>query len=189
MLRPFLAVIYTAFALGANPAVADSAVLAGLREGDMRKLAVHARPVEVPQTAFFDPGGKTHRLADWQGRHVLVNFWATWCAPCRHEMPSLDRLEAEFGGPDFAVVTIATGRRNALPAIEKFFADAGVSHLPILLDPRSALAREMGVLALPVSVLIAPDGREMGRLTGDADWHAEAARKLVATLIGAQPAQ
>jgi hypothetical protein len=97
-------------------------------------------------------------------------------------MPALEALETSLGGPDFAVVTVATGR-NALPAIEKFFAETGVTRLPVLLDAKSGLARDMGVLGLPVSVLLDREGREVGRLTGEADWNAPEARALLAALI------
>jgi thiol-disulfide isomerase/thioredoxin len=126
--------------------------------------------------------GTEHRLSDWQGRVVVLNFWATWCAPCRVEMPMLDALQAEFGGPDFAVVPVATGR-NAPEGIQRFYAEAGIRDLPVFLDPRQALAREMAVLGLPVTVILNRDGQEVGRLTGEADWHSDSARAIVAELI------
>lgn len=185
MMRLVLATIYTALALGANPALVSPAfadpALEALRVGDMRKLVVHPAPLAVPDTAFSDPAGGTHSLADWRGKVVLVNFWATWCAPCRKEMPALDALQGDLGGPDFEVVTIATGR-NALPAIERFFAEAGVTRLPVLLDPKSTVARGMGVLGLPVTVLIDREGQEVARLTGEADWNAAEARAVIAAL-------
>lgn len=179
-----LAVIYTAFALGANPAAADPAAWSALREGDMRKLSFHAEPRPASQAVFFDPAGGEHRLGDWAGRHVVLNFWATWCPPCRKEMPALDALEAGFGGNGFAVVTVATGR-NSVPGIEKFFAEAGVQNLPVLLDPRSALAREMGVVGLPVTVILNPEGQEIARMTGEADWNSASAHAIVQALTGA----
>lgn len=180
-----LLAVYTSLGPGANPAVAegarDYAAVEPLRDGSMRKL-IFADPRELPDAAFTDAAGGEHRLADWQGRWLVVNFWATWCAPCRKEMPGLDALQAEFGGERFAVLTIATGR-NPLPAVQRFFAETGVSHLPQLLDPTSALAREMGVLGLPVTVLIDPEGREVARLIGDADWSGDSARSIVAALL------
>ncbi|MDO9526295.1 MAG: TlpA disulfide reductase family protein [Gemmobacter sp.] len=180
-MRLLLSVIYTALALGANPGLADPDLMA-LREGDMRKLVVHSEPKAVSAVAFQDPAGGKHHLSDWQGRVVLVNFWATWCAPCRAEMPSLDALEAGLGGADFAVVPVATGR-NSVAGIERFFAEVGVGRLPVLLDAKSALAREMGVRGLPVTVILDREGREVGRLTGEADWNGPEARALIAALI------
>jgi len=111
-----------------------------------------------------------------------VNFWATWCVPCREEMPALDALQGEFGGERFQVVTIATGR-NELAAIDRFYKGAGIQHLPVLLDPRQAVARDMGVLGLPSSVLLGPDGNEIARLIGDAEWYSPSARAIVAALL------
>ena len=177
-------VLYTALILGANAAAADTAALEALRQGSLQKL-VFRDPVAVPDVVFTDPAGAEHRLSDWAGSYVLVNFWATWCAPCRQEMPGLDALQAEFGGKGFEVVPIATGK-NALPGIRRFYAETGVTHLPVLLDPRQALARAMGVLALPVSVLLDPEGREIARLIGDADWSGASARAIVAALLAGQ---
>jgi len=185
MRRVLLAVLYTALSLGANPQgaqAADPAALADLREGSMQKLVLHDTPKAVSDVTFAALDGTEHRLSDWQGRVVVLNFWATWCAPCRVEMPMLDALQAEFGGPDFAVVPVATGR-NAPEGIQRFYAEAGIRDLPVFLDPRQALAREMAVLGLPVTVILNRDGQEVGRLTGEADWHSDSARAIVAELI------
>jgi len=180
MLR-FLAVVYTALSLGANPAVAEPAWAAVL-EGDMRKLVVHDSPRAVSQATFTDAGGRQVTLADWRGKVVIVNFWATWCPPCRKEMPSLDALRGEFGGPRFDVVAVATGR-NALPAIERLYAEIGIRDLPVWLDARSPLARESAVLGLPATLVIDAQGREIARMVGEADWHGPAARALVRELL------
>lgn len=179
-----LAILYTALCLAANAAIAaDVATLEALREGDMRKLRFHETATEVPATVFTDPDGGEHRLSDWRGRHVLLNFWATWCAPCRKEMPMLDALQSEFGGDAFEVVTVATGR-NSVPGIRRFFEETGVENLPILLDPKQELAREMAVLGLPITVLIDPEGREIARLIGDAEWDSDSAKAIIASLLG-----
>lgn len=181
------AILYTALALGANAAMASDAgpsiaSLEALRDGDMVKLRFLKEPATVPDTAFVDAAGAEHRLSDWQGKYVLVNFWATWCAPCRAEMPSLDRLQAELGGDGFEVVTIATGR-NPLPAIEKFFAEEGITHLPVLRDPRQELARDMAVMGLPISLILDPEGREIARLIGDAHWDGDSAKAIISALM------
>ncbi|MGB5557150.1 MAG: TlpA disulfide reductase family protein [Paracoccaceae bacterium] len=181
-MRWFLsAVLYTALVFGANTAFADRAALEALRDGSMKKL-VFSDPTEVSQVTFTDPEGGEHRLADWQGKVVLVNFWATWCAPCRKEMPMLEALQVEFGGDDFEVVTIATGR-NLLPAITRFFDEVGVTQLPILLDPKQELARDMAVLGLPITVILNREGQEIARLRGDAEWDSESAKAIVAALV------
>ncbi|MGV6811905.1 MAG: TlpA disulfide reductase family protein [Brevirhabdus sp.] len=176
------AAVYTAIALGANAGFAgDRAALEDLRDGSMKKLAFHSQPKAPVGVAFGDLEGGTHTLADFNGKYVLVNFWATWCAPCRKEMPGLNALQAEFAGDDFEVVTIATGR-NSPSGIRKFFEDAGVDQLPTYTDPKQKLARQMSVLALPISVLLDREGREIARLQGDAEWDSESARAIIAAL-------
>jgi thiol-disulfide isomerase/thioredoxin len=176
------ALLYTAAVLGANGAAADTAALEALRTGDMQKLVFHAEPVAAGTVAFTDADGAEHRLADWEGKVVLLNFWATWCAPCRKEMPMLDALQTEFGGDDFAVVTVATGR-NSVAGIRRFFEEVEVANLPILLDPGQDLAREMGVFGLPITVILDRGGREIARLRGEADWQSDSAKAIVAALV------
>ncbi|MFN3846261.1 MAG: TlpA family protein disulfide reductase [Paracoccaceae bacterium] len=176
MLRKSLAVLYTALALGANPVLAD---VATLRDGDMKKLALHADPVLLADVTLSNAVDTPVSLADYKGKWVVLNFWATWCAPCRHEMPSLDRLQAAM--PDIAVVPVATGR-NAVPAIQKFYAEAGVSHLPIVRDPKSELSRSASVMALPVTLILNPEGQEVARLIGDADWDSFSAKAILTAL-------
>jgi thiol-disulfide isomerase/thioredoxin len=166
MRKMMLAVLYTAFACGANAGSLD-----GLLVDDMKKLAL-VEPVAIPEAVLLDGAEAEHTLAEYQGKWVVLNFWATWCAPCRAEMPSLDRLQVAM--PDIAVVPVATGR-NAVAQIEKFYTEAGVVNLPVLRDPKSELARGMGVLGLPVTVILDPQGREVARLIGDAEWDSPAA--------------
>jgi thiol-disulfide isomerase/thioredoxin len=181
IMRLFLsAVLYTALALGANPGRA--ADLNALRLGDMEKLILSSDAPPLPDVAFTGEDGSERRLADYSGKVILVNFWATWCAPCREEMPALQALQDSLGGNDFAVVTIATGRA-APAAIDRFFAEAGVTTLPRHTDPRMELSRAAGVLGLPVTILVGRDGREIGRLLGGADWTAPEAQALIAAAI------
>lgn len=179
-MRKLLVVLYTSLMLGANPVAAD---VAALRDGDMKKLALHEAPVAVPEAVLLDATDGEHSLADYKGKWVVLNFWATWCAPCRREMPSLDRLQAAM--PEIAVVPVATGR-NAIPGIERFFAEAEVKGLPILRDPTSELARGMGVMGLPVTVILNPEGQEVARLIGDAEWDTDSAKAVLAALVAGQ---
>lgn len=179
MLRSLL--LYTALVLGANTATAKDVDWEALSVGEMSKLAPAEEAPALPDTTFTDPDGKEYSFADYEGKVILVNFWATWCAPCREEMPSLDALQSEFGGDDFEVVTIATGR-NPPEKIDKFFEETGVENLPVLLDPKQKLARDMGVVGLPVSVIIDREGNEIARLIGDADWASDEAKEVIRQL-------
>ena len=170
-----MAVAYTAWAFGANAAPLD-----GLLVGDMKKLAVHATPIAVPDAVLLDAGDAEQSLTKYNGQWVVLNFWATWCAPCRHEMPSLDRLQAAM--PGLRVVPVATGR-NGVEQIVKFNTEAGIKNLGVLRDPKSRLAAQMGVLGLPVTVIINPDGMEVARLIGDAEWDSPAAQAVLTAFM------
>jgi len=178
-----LAFVYTALVTGANPVAAAGADILSLRDGDMKKLIVHETPIATSDAAFDleDDGGKGS-LADYRGKYVLLNFWATWCAPCRKEMPQLEALQKEFGGDMFQVLTIATGR-NSPEGITRFFAEAGIDSLPRHQDPKQALASQMGVFGLPITVIMDPEGREVARLRGDADWSSESAKAIIKALV------
>lgn len=183
--------VYTALSLGAimggAAAAADLSAAAELREGDMKKLIFHETPEMTPEVAFnlADDAGEA-TLADYRGRYVLLNFWATWCAPCRKEMPQLSELQTAFGGNDFEVLTIATGR-NSPVGIKKFFDEIGVDNLPRHQDPRQKLAGQMGIFGLPITVLIDPEGREVARLRGDANWSSDNAKAIIATILDRSP--
>ena len=181
-----LGLLYLALAPGANDQQAgiarDNGALRPLLVGDMQKLVLHDVTRPAPARPFQDAAGGPVSLEEFRGRWVVLNFWATWCAPCREEMPSLDALEAALGGPGFAVLPVATGR-NPLPAIESFYESTGLRQLPILRDPDQRLAAEMGVLGLPVTVILDPAGHEIGRLVGDADWNGTEARALLAAVM------
>lgn len=176
-MRRLLAVLYTLVALGANPGLADTVAAEAAKAGDMRKLVIHDAPQPLPEATLVALDDATHSLAEWRGQWVVVNFWATWCAPCRKEMPSLDALAAS-GQP---VVTVATGR-NTVPAITRFLAEVNVTNPVVLRDPGSVLARQMGILGLPVTVILNPEGQEVARLVGDADWASADAKAVLAAL-------
>lgn len=175
-------ILYTALALGANTALADTTELEALREGNMKKLQFFTEPRATSDVVFVDEADKEFTLADFSGEFVVLNFWATWCAPCRKEMPGLSNLQTFFEDDPLSVVTIATGR-NPVPAITTFFDDIGVDNLPLLRDPKQQLARDMGVLGLPITVILNPEGHEIARLQGDAEWDSESAISILEKLI------
>ena len=176
------ALLYTALSVTANAAQGfDLSEMSQLREGAMRKLVFHATPQKVSQIPFTNPDGTTYTLSDFEGEYVLLNFWATWCVPCRKEMPDLNSLSQAFDEKGLRVLTVASGH-NPLPAITKFYKDNTLDHLPILLDAKGAFSRDMDVLFLPITVLIDPKGREIARLKGDAPWASPEAIQLFDTL-------
>ena len=165
-------VLYTSFLLFANALSANETKFADITNqkfGDMKKMTIASNPTSAPKTIFFDDDGKELTLNDFKGRVTLVNFWATWCAPCRKEMPSLEVLSNQLGGDTFQVLTIAT-MRSSKEAVKKFFNDNNISGLPKFRDPKGHLARASGVAALPLTMLLDRKGNEISRLIGDADW-------------------
>ena len=132
-------------------------------------FVVHESPRPVPEIQFENGQGEAIGLADFRGKIVLLNIWATWCAPCRREMPTLDRLQAELGSPDFEVVALSIDRKG-VPAVQEFYAELGLETLPIYVDETGAAQRALSVFGLPTTLLLDRDGNEIGRLLGPAEW-------------------
>ena len=152
-----------------------------LATGPMRALAVVAG--EVPATGpLSDIDGGSGDLSEYRGRVVVLNFWATWCAPCRAEMPSLQALQDALGPEGLSVVTVAFGR-HAPAAMRRFWDEAGVTDLPLYLDPDTALARPLGVRGLPHTMLLDREGRIAGEVVGEADWTSPEALAVMRRLL------
>jgi len=130
---------------------------------------MHDAPKPVAAIKFDDAQGQSRNLADFKGKVVLLNIWATWCGPCRKEMPALDRLQAALGGPDFEVVALSIDR-GGMDAVRKFLADIGIRNLAMYLDSSGQALRTLSALGLPTTLLIDREGREIGRLIGPAEW-------------------
>jgi thiol-disulfide isomerase/thioredoxin len=153
---------------GANP----------LSQGQMAAFVFRKEPEGLPQLKFQDAEGRERTLADWRGKVVLLNLWATWCLPCRKEMPSLDRLQKDLGSDKFEVVALSVDRKG-LEASRKFLDDIKVERLALYVDPTARANTELRAVGLPVTLLIDAQGRELGRLLGPAEWDGEDAKRLV----------
>ena len=125
-------------------------------------------PLPAPTLAFAARSGEEKHLADFRGKLVLVNLWATWCAPCLEEMPALDRVQAEVGDA-LTILAISEDRRGAA-AVDPFLAKAGIEHLAIYLDPKGAATAAFVAEGLPMSFLIGRDGAILGKEEGAAKW-------------------
>lgn len=135
------------------------------------KLRMHQEAKDLPKIRFNDSGQKELTLADFSGKIVLLNIWATWCGPCRHEMPTLDRLQGELGGDDFEVVALSIDRAGP-NVVRKFFDEIGVKHLSLYIDESGKAAHALKAIGLPVTLLLNRKGQEIGRLVGPAEWDA-----------------
>ncbi len=151
-------------------------------DGEMRKFTPWTERKPVALAEFLDENGKPVTLEAFRGKVVLLNLWATWCVPCREEMPALDRLQAQRGGPDFQVVAVAQDR-GGRDKVDKFLAEIGARGITPYLDTSMKSARAWTAVGLPTSLLIDRQGREVGRLVGGADWSAPEALALVDALI------
>ncbi|WP_298726234.1 TlpA disulfide reductase family protein [uncultured Ferrovibrio sp.] len=164
-------------------AAAWDAGAAGLPlEGEMRKLSVSAERKPVAAAEFRDEKDAPVTLEAFRGKIVLLNLWATWCVPCREEMPALDRLQAQRGGADFQVVAVAQDR-GGRAKVEKFLTEIGATTLTPYLDPTMKSGRTWGAAGLPATILIDRQGREVARLYGAAEWDQADALKLIDALI------
>jgi thiol-disulfide isomerase/thioredoxin len=149
-----------------------------LSKGHMAAFVFRKAPEAIPEATFQDATGKERTLADWRGKVVLLNLWATWCLPCRKEMPSLDRLQKALGSDKFEVVAVSVDRKG-LDASRKFLEETEVKSLGLYVDPATRMTSTFKVVGLPATLLINAEGREIGRLLGPAEWDSEEAKQLI----------
>jgi thiol-disulfide isomerase/thioredoxin len=168
----------------ASPEVAPASTLpagAGhnpVSQGQMAAFVFRSAPEALPRVTFRDAAGRERTLADWHGKVVLLNLWATWCLPCRTEMPALDRLQGELGSDAFEVLAVCVDRAG-LPGARKFLAENGVARLALYADATQRLASSLRATGLPATLLIDGEGREIGRLLGPAEWDGPDAKRLI----------
>jgi thiol-disulfide isomerase/thioredoxin len=169
-----------------KPAVNQASRLKPLVHGEVAALTLARTPFRVPDLTFKDAKGADKKLADWRGRTVLLNLWATWCVPCRREMPALDALQARLGGPDFEVVAVNIDTRDPQKPL-KFLKDTAIDHLAYYTDDSARVYEDLKTagkaFGMPTSIVIDRSGCEIGNMAGPAEWASDDGIKLVQAAI------
>jgi thiol-disulfide isomerase/thioredoxin len=147
-----------------------------------RSFSMHPAPRSLPAVAFQDGTGQRMQLANFKGKVIVLNLWATWCAPCRREMPTLDRLQAKLGGPKFQVVALSADMGGPA-AVRDFFRHVGARHLSVYVDPSMEALNRLKAPVLPTTLLLDAAGREIGRLTGPTEWDSPEMVRFLRRLI------
>jgi len=167
-------------------ASADRGIAAPARSelsvGQMRNFTFFDSPKQMNGISFVDAQGRKLGLEDFRGKFVLVNLWATWCGPCRREMPSLDRLQARLSGDEFTVLALSQDRKG-VAAVEKFLTQVGIKNLGVFVDSSARSARTLGAIGLPTTILLNKEGGVIGRLIGPAEWDSDEAVRLIEIII------
>ena len=169
-----------------NGAVDLAKKLAPLAHGEVAALTMATTPQRLPDLTFEDADGKPRKLSDWRGKTLLVNLWATWCVPCRKEMPALDALQAKLGGKDFEVVAINIDTRDP-DKPKNFLNDANLTRLGYFADPSAKVFQDLKeagkAFGMPTTLLLDPAGCEIATLSGPAEWASEDALKLISAAL------
>ena len=163
--------------------------LAPLAHGEVAALTMATAPLRLPDLVFEDAEGNSKKLSDWRGRTVLVNLWATWCVPCRKEMPALENLQTRLGGPNFEVVAVNIDTRDTEKP-KNFLKEVNLTRLGYFSDPKAKVFQDLKAtgraLGMPTSVLVDGEGCEIATIAGPAEWDSEDAVKLISA--AARPA-
>jgi thiol-disulfide isomerase/thioredoxin len=170
-----------------RPAVELAKKLAPLAHGEVAAVKVANSPLKLPELAFQDTAGKPLSLANWRGRTVLLNLWATWCVPCRKEMPALDAVQQRLGSPDFEVVAVNIDTRDP-DKPKTFLKELGISKLAYYADSTAKTFQDLKsvgrAFGMPTTLLIDRQGCELGSIAGPAEWASEDAVKLIQAALG-----
>jgi thiol-disulfide isomerase/thioredoxin len=168
-------------------AVSLAQKIAPLARGEVAALTMATAPLRLPDLAFADGDGQPKKLSDWRGKTVLVNLWATWCVPCRKEMPALEQLQTRLSGPNFEVVAINIDTRDP-DKPRKFLQDAKLTRLGYFSDPKAKVFQDLKsigrALGMPTSVLVDGQGCEIATIAGPAEWGSDDAVKLIKAALG-----
>jgi len=165
-----------------SEAGAKSSPLKGHNKGAKAAFLVRSKPLDLPDFTLADGDGVTKSLADLRGQVILLNIWATWCVPCREEMPQLNALQAELGGKSFEVVAVNIDKGGPDKA-RKFLEETKATDLTLYTDPTGKLFVKLRAVGMPTTLLIDRDGKEIGRLVGPADWASPEAKRLIEAAI------
>jgi thiol-disulfide isomerase/thioredoxin len=172
-----------------RPAVEMARKIAPLAHGEVAALTMASAPLRLPDLAFQDAEGKPRKLSDWRGKTVLLNLWATWCVPCRKEMPALEGLQTKLGGTNFEVVAINIDTRDPEKP-KNFLKEANLTRLDYFSDQKAKVFQDLKqigrALGMPTSVLVDGQGCEIGTIAGPAEWGSDDAIKLIKAAV--QPA-
>ena len=174
-----------AFATAGRLAAPASAQIAAPQGGGV--FAAPGRPLPLPELRFTDGAGRPRTLVEFRGKGLLLNLWATWCVPCREEMPALDRLQARLGGPAFEVLALSIDRQG-MPPVAAFYQELGLRALGVYVDPSASAPRALRSLGIPTTLLIDPEGREVGRAHGAKAWDAPEVVREIERRLGRDPA-
>lgn len=162
----------------ARQAASRSPATAHLNTGKLAAFVYKSTPELVPGFPFFDASQQTKTIEAFKGKVVLLNLWATWCGPCREEMPSLDRLQKELGSDKFEVVAVSVDK-NGFDKAREFMAGINVKSLAYYSDPTARAASHVKAIGMPATLLVDAEGREIGRLMGPAEWDSPDAKRLI----------
>ena len=169
---------------------AISAKLAPLAQGEVAAIQVQEKPKPVPDLAFTTADGAARKLSDYRGRTVLLNLWATWCVPCRLEMPALNAMQAALGGQDFEVLAVNIDTRNP-DKPKQFYTEMKIDRLAFYADPSAKVYQDLKAIGkafgMPTTLLIDKEGCEVAYLAGPAEWSSADALKLVGAALGTRP--
>ncbi|GAB4576947.1 MAG: hypothetical protein Tsb0019_03290 [Roseibium sp.] len=146
-------------------------------------IALHQTPRPPADVEFRTPSGDTIGLDSFRGSYLLVNVWATWCEPCRKEMPALDQLARAVSGRNIKILPISIDVSGAA-AVERFYKRMGLRDLDVYVDPSQGVMRSMDVIGIPTTIVIDPEGRELGRMIGPAQWDAPESIQHVLEITG-----
>lgn len=160
----------------------------GSASGSQLELSVFDQPRALPEVRFQGDQGRDLTLGDFRGWVVVLNVWATWCVPCRKEMPTLDRLQARLGGKDFLVVALSLDRKG-VEAVRGFYQEVGVENLAIYVDPSGKGSHALAIPGVPTTLLIDREAREVARKMGEAEWDGPEMVSLVERTMHGQPAR